>query len=187
MYKLVKASSDEIDKHKELFGGFNDFPPKWSEMSEKEFARSGFGKSRVEYIEYRQMMYPKHLVGKGGNIPAYLFFIGDGIGYAVVQDYWDSSVRFFKFDCIDILEDFFSNLPILNDTQWNMNKTSSIPQRGIRDYSRTIEFDRDLTSEELNLLKQFLARDGCPGWTGVRSIRLKTGVYKFNTTWDSSD
>jgi len=60
MDKLVRASASEIDQHKKLFGGFNDFPPGWSEISEKEFAKSGFGKSRVEYIEYRQMMYPKH-------------------------------------------------------------------------------------------------------------------------------
>ncbi len=187
MHKITQATANEIRRHKELFGNFNDFPPGWIEISEAEFARSGFGKSSIEFIEYRQMMYPKHMVKKGGNVTANLFFIGNGVGYSIVQDYWDKSVKFFKFDCIDVLGDIFASLPITNDTGWNMNKNSSIPHRGIRDYDRTIEFDRDLTEEEMDLVKQFLARDDCPGWTGVHSMRLKSGVYRFHTTWDSSD
>jgi hypothetical protein len=186
--KLVEVfGKKELERHEKLFGGFNDFPPGWKEITKEEFAKSGFGGSRLIYIERRQMMRPeKHLI-KGRCVSCELFHIRNGLGYAVVQLYWDEDVKFFKFDCIEKLEEIFNNLPIVNDTGWDMNERSSIPLRGIKDYDRVIEFEVDLTTEEMDLLKQYLARDNCPGWTGINTKRLSPGVYMFSTTYDSSD
>ncbi|MHA2280078.1 MAG: hypothetical protein ACXAC5_04275 [Promethearchaeota archaeon] len=188
MYKLIYASNEEKKKHEKLFGMYNDFPPGWEEITEGEFAQSGFGRASIRYVEYRQMMRPKHLLkGFKGNVSAHLFHIDNGVGYAIVQRYWDKDVKFFKFDCFNKLKELFDNLPIIEDSTWDMNKGTSIIRRGIKDYDRVIKFERDLTEEEMDLLKQYLARDNCPGWTGIHVMRLNSGVYKFSTTMDSSD
>lgn len=74
---------------------------------------------------------------------------------------------------------------ITSDTEW----TSSRGGRCITDYSREITFSRELSSEELNLVKKTLAETDCPGWTGVSGYLAdkEKMLYRFSTTWDSSD
>lgn len=79
---------------------------------------------------------------------------------------------------------------VLEDSGWEMNKESSIPSRGITDYERTIKFDHELSPAELKDIRNWLAKNECPGWTGVfggKLIELPGHVYEFSTTWDSSD
>lgn len=188
MQKLIEVlDKEELKRHEELLGGFNEFPPGWKEITKEEFAQSGFCGARVVYVEYRQMMRPKEHLINGNHVSCKLFHIRNGFGYAIVQRYWEKDVLFFEFDCFDKLKELFGALPITDDSTWNMNKASSIPRRGIRDYDRIIKFKRDLTEVEMDLLKQYLARDNCPGWTGIHVMRLNSGVYKFSTTYDSSD
>lgn len=80
---------------------------------------------------------------------------------------------------------------VLKDTTWNHDGGTSIPNRGINDFRRSIRFERELTDPEMQLLTEWLQRDHCPGWTGIdvrRYTDSEPGVeYGFSTTWDSSD
>lgn len=82
---------------------------------------------------------------------------------------------------------------IIADTEWCHNKLTSIPRRGINDYERTISFERELSDDELKEICKELQDDkDCPGWTGVRGRRIDMPkddlfIYRFYTTWDSSD
>ena len=77
-----------------------------------------------------------------------------------------------------------------NDTGW-IGRSGG---RCITDFSRNITFLYELTSDELEALRQELANDPkCPGWTGVicqesKGYSVGAGwMYVFHTTWDSSD
>lgn len=83
------------------------------------------------------------------------------------------------------LEVEIAKLPLVKDGGWG--RAGGLPHRGITDYARTMEFSRDLTQEELGLLREWLQRKDCPGWTGVRAAHYSEGQYGFTTTWDSSD
>ena len=181
--KLIGMTYDEQKRHEELFGMFNDYPPGWTEMTEEEFAQGGFGGASIRYAEYRQMMRSSN----AKSVSCHLFHIDNGLGYAIVQNYWKKNVKFFKFDCFDKLKELYNALPIIEDSTWDMNRGSSIVRRGIMDYDRVIKFERDLTNIEMELLKQYLARDNCPGWTGILDRKLGVGKYSFSTTIDSSD
>jgi len=78
-------------------------------------------------------------------------------------------------------------LPIVGDTGWSLNKRTSRPMRGIRDYDRSMVFGRDLSKDEMLDLREWLAKKDCPGWTGIMVRKHETGRYSFTTTWDSSD
>lgn len=78
------------------------------------------------------------------------------------------------------------------DSFWNLDEHSSRPQRGIRDYRRTFVVPREPSVGELELVREWLQHDQCPGWTGI-SLGCKpqgeTGEFLIHcsTTWDSSD
>lgn len=83
-----------------------------------------------------------------------------------------------------------SNISVVSDTGWTHDKLSSIPRRGINDYNRVIVFGRELSIEELPILRKWLAENNCPGWTGVwiQPLKVDSGFqYSCRTTWDSSD
>ena len=90
------------------------------------------------------------------------------------------------------LERAFKRLPIVKDTDW-VQQASSSPHRGIIDNARTITFGRELRPDELHEVQKYLANDAYSrgkGWTGVRSYRTADRpefIYRFTTTWDSSD
>lgn len=90
---------------------------------------------------------------------------------------------------IKSLEDFVSPVKILEDSGWSMNTRSSIPHRGIRDYDRTIKFERKPSQTELAVIIEWLKKYKCPGWTGVgcRVASEHLHLYHFSTTYDSSD
>jgi hypothetical protein len=90
------------------------------------------------------------------------------------------------------LERAFRCLPIVKDVDW-VQQPSSRPMRGIIDNARDITFSRELKLEELEIAKKYLAIDAYrrgKGWTGVSGYRTEDRpafVYRFTTTWDSSD
>ncbi len=89
-------------------------------------------------------------------------------------------------DCADVIDKYISGLPtIAQDTGWG--RVGGIASRGIHDYERTIQFERELTTEERKTASDWLALDKCPGWTGVILCFLGDRRYRCMTTWDSSD
>lgn len=78
----------------------------------------------------------------------------------------------------------------VSDSDWKFEEDISNPVRGIRWYTRTIEFSRSLDSDEIKEVKGILQKDPkCPGWTPISSYQLEgaMGKYRFSTCMDSSD
>jgi hypothetical protein len=188
IYKTTYVSdNNERIALEELFGMFNDFPPGWTELTTEEFAKSQLVNGAIAHVEFRQMMRPKELLeGKQHHMNGQLYHTGNGLGYSIITQFWDGTVRFFKFDCLPKINDEFTKLPMVSDYGWEI-QSSSIPRRGIMDYQRTIEFARALTEREVELVRMYLARDNCPGWTGIGYRYMSNNTYTFNTTHDSSD
>jgi hypothetical protein len=85
-----------------------------------------------------------------------------------------------------VLKNKIKEFPFIDYGKWELSSTSNV-RRGIRDYFRIITFERDLSNIEMKTLLEWLRKDKCPGWTGVRYNRKSKGIYLFSTTWDSSD
>jgi hypothetical protein len=78
---------------------------------------------------------------------------------------------------------------IIKDSGWR-NSNTSLSIRGFHDYVRDIEFEFELSNHDTELFCKSLAKDPkCPGWTGVTGKRSSANykIYRFYTTWDSSD
>lgn len=185
IYKTTYIGHDEERKAlEELLGHYNDFPPGWIELTAEQFAKSQLLGNAVVCLEHRQLMRPKELLPpRISYVNAHLYYTGNGIGYALAT--YDGTVKFFKFDALDRIKGIVGALPKVSDSGW-VTQSSSNPRRGIMDYQRTIEFARALTEREWELVKMFLARDNCPGWTGISSHAVGKS-YIFSTTYDSSD
>lgn len=190
--------------------GYNDPPVNFKEISEEEFAKSQFHNYTFTHVEFRQMILNEDLspgrLTRGKMVQAKLFWFSDDTGIAISADYWKGKIRYFSFGCNhDVEQKTFApgcTLPckkcrtnvhqawmelIVEDSGWSMNSFSSRPQRGIRDYDRTIKFNRELDDKEQKAVQKFLAKVNCPGWTGVGMRPSGDGTYRFSTTYDSSD
>jgi len=190
--------------------GYNDPPVNLKEITEADFAKSQFHSYTFTHVEFRQMLLKEDLspgkLSGGRMVQAKLFWFTDDTGVAISADSWKGKVRYFSFGCNhDVEQKTYSsgcNLPckkcatnvhqdwmdlIVEDSGWSMNEFSSRPSRGIRDYDRAIKFSRDLDDNEKKAVQKFLAKVNCPGWTGVWMKSDASGVYKFATTYDSSD
>jgi hypothetical protein len=84
-------------EHEKLYGGFNDFPPNWKEITEKEFAQGMFFSYTPTLTEHRQM--GRMEVGSEPMLTATLYFFHDGSGVALASDFWAGKVRYFSFTC----------------------------------------------------------------------------------------
>lgn len=83
-----------------------------------------------------------------------------------------------------VADHFGPTLMVTYDSDWDKGVSGG---RCITDFKRDIKFSRDLSKEELATVKKILQEDPkCPGWTGVNGYE-KEGIYRFSTTWDSSD
>lgn len=87
---------------KAVYGPHNEVPTGFREITEEEFSKSYFFHYTPEEHEFRQFVIPdpegKHRYGncvKGVHL--YRFF--DGTGIALVSEYWEGKVRYFKFGC----------------------------------------------------------------------------------------
>ena len=95
MYKLEWISPKCVAYHTDRFGGFNDYPPNWVEVTESELIRGGMMIYAEQYQEFRQMFR------RDGNsekmIAATLYFFPDGSGYAIETDYEARKFRYYMF------------------------------------------------------------------------------------------
>lgn len=95
MYELQYASKETASRLRELTGGFNEFPPQWREISEKEFVNRGFFHYMAQIIEYRQMLAKEK---KEKLLCATLFHMPvPGEGFALAHQ--AGELRFFAFGC----------------------------------------------------------------------------------------
>lgn len=101
MIQQVSSVKHDLD-HEKKWGGFNDFPPNWREIGEKEFAQSHFFTYTPKFVEYRQMLErdERGLMKIAGKcVSAFLYLYDDGVGYAIQSDYWGGKVHYYRFGC----------------------------------------------------------------------------------------
>jgi len=101
VYKLEHVSdASAVEEHERKYGKYNDLPPNLEELTEAEFARSGFFTWCLENYEHRQ---PCRLTDAqaqayglaGQNLK--LFYMNNTEGFAISNDYWDERIRYFRF------------------------------------------------------------------------------------------
>ena len=101
-------TTTEFDTTK--FGAYNDAPPNLKEISEKEWARSGFFAAyHFFHEEFRQFIIKSlpstsSVTGKiseGRDVyhSFKLYYMDEHHGYAITNDYWEGKVRAFQFGC----------------------------------------------------------------------------------------
>lgn len=96
--KLIQQPPlDSLIRHEETWGRFNDQPPGWRRIEQREFAACFAGKT-PRAIEYRQMI--QTLEGKEltRRIHAQLFFYGTD-GLAIECRHWKGELVFYRFGC----------------------------------------------------------------------------------------
>lgn len=89
--------------HQEKTGGYNEFPPHWREINGSVFAQSRHFTFAPVLVEFRQMMRPFGAFDTSKDTPAvstHLFWQANGTGYAIVNDYWGKTVKFYTFGSI---------------------------------------------------------------------------------------
>lgn len=97
--KLETVYSEESKKHENVYGGYNDFPPGWRSITPEEFSQHPFWTYGFVATEHRQM-WPDGRCRPGVKMTAArLFFMYDGTGVAMEQDYWGKTVRYYAFGC----------------------------------------------------------------------------------------
>jgi hypothetical protein len=186
----TSLDAEETQIYETIYGKFNECPPNFKEVSQEEFAEKFkyWDSWSAKFIEYRQMN--KHMNGEKlkKSVCGHLYFYS-GSGYCMIATGYNPTVmQFYLFDYRDSLKNWFESLDIVEkDSKWDMDKITSRPSRGIRDYDRMIIFKRKLTTSEWKYMMQYYNEIECPGWTGVIPKKLNDLTYKFSTTYDSSD
>lgn len=96
LYNQIPEHESAIMRaHEAQYGGYNDFPPNWEEITPEEFACSNFFVYGFVGCEYRQMI--RHRDGtRNTMVSAHLFFHPQGC-YAISRSSW--TVRYFRFGC----------------------------------------------------------------------------------------
>lgn len=105
LYKLVAASKDEQELHKDKWGGFNDAPFGFidvtnDEEASKSVSRRVFdGQSLIKSTEYRQIL-DHDSSGSCLSVKLFFFYDNSGVGLGSV---WKPNVGFvqtyYKFGC----------------------------------------------------------------------------------------
>lgn len=95
-YELTPAERLE---HERKNGGYNEFPPEWREIDAAEFAKSRHFCFSPVLVEFRQMMRPFGQLNhpRQPAESAHLFWQQNGTGYAIVNDYWAGTIKFYTF------------------------------------------------------------------------------------------
>jgi hypothetical protein len=107
---MIKQSHDltlaEHEAHEKHWGNYNAFPPGWREIKAAEFAKSDFFGWTPVLTQYRQMIpNTPELINlmrykdqaPGVVVSASLSFMPSGLGYAIVNDFWGGTIRYFQF------------------------------------------------------------------------------------------
>lgn len=97
MKNLHDLSADELNLHRLAYGGWNDFPPAWRELTEEQFAKSMFFTYTPVMHEFRQML--DRSKPQQPAMSATLYHMHDGTGFSIVNDFWAGKVRFYTFGC----------------------------------------------------------------------------------------
>lgn len=95
-------TKEQYDLHIKEWGGYNQPPPGFTEITAEEFAQSGFFIWCLSNVEFRQidpnqipsasLLNPiKHFLS------VKMFYMNHGDHYAISNDYWDKKIRYFKF------------------------------------------------------------------------------------------
>jgi hypothetical protein len=79
----------ESTPHPKYRYGCDAHPHGWTEITQEEFAQSDF----FRYSPYATG-WSRTLLGD-----ARMFFLPRDVGYALIGDYWEKTVRIFKFGC----------------------------------------------------------------------------------------
>jgi len=111
--EIHDLSKEEGKAHVIKYGRFNDFPPNWHEIDAKAYSRADYFTYGAWLSEYRQMLPPTR---DKVMVAARLEFLRDGTGYAVVNDWHEQTIKYFKFGC---------------DHQWG-DPTEELKKRGIK-------------------------------------------------------
>ena len=74
---------------------------------------------------------------------------------------------------------------VTSDTGWKYSSWAN-PRRGLHDYERRIEFERDLTTGEVDFLQVFIRNFDNPGYCNW-SFKASGNVVILTSTLDSSD
>lgn len=95
-------SKEEMEQHQKDWGGYNNPPPGFQEITAEEFAQSGFFTWCKEKVEHRQITSnnlkdDQLLFPVKGFLGITLFWMNHGDHYGIASDYWDKRVRYFKF------------------------------------------------------------------------------------------
>lgn len=106
-HNIVSAdlTKEQDAEHQKKWGGFNDAPPNFTEITSEEFAQSGFFTWCKTSMEFRQIdptrIDPTKLLSPVKSfLSISLFFMNHGDNYGITNDYWAKKVRYFKFaDC----------------------------------------------------------------------------------------
>ncbi len=95
MEKLEWVNPKTVPDFVEKFGGFNDYPPNWRQVSEQELFQSGRMIFPPEYQDFRQM----YRNGKEitAMVEATLYFFPDGTGYAIEKDHFNRCFKYYTF------------------------------------------------------------------------------------------
>ena len=89
-----------VKEHQAKFGGYNDLPPNWREITEAAFVTGHFFSHDPEKVEFRQLMGTDIKSEKGSPlVNARLYFFHDGTGVALMDDHWAGKPRYFAFGC----------------------------------------------------------------------------------------
>ena len=91
-YDLTK---DECIEHEKKYGRFNDIPPNFKAISEKEFAQSKFFVYDFILTEHRQIKYK--IKDKEQFQDLHMYYFHDGTGIGIIRDYWDGKIYYFQF------------------------------------------------------------------------------------------
>lgn len=185
-------SSVLVDSHtvknkffERFFGNFNSLPPNIKEVSIGELATFGLFYNLIEHIEYRQIYCcGQDILGIDKYGAMNLYYVSMFKGYATLMSEREKTIRFFTFDCIDLLKAAYEELPI-EEGEWVENKLTSIPRRGIRDFNKNIKLVRPLSEEEYMILQQYVKLNN-PGNTGVYILKCYPN-YNLRTCYDCND
>lgn len=90
-YDLTK---EERQAHQEAYGRYNDMPRNFRQIDEAEIAQSSFFFEIPVLSEYRQM----YTEDRSEMIAARLYFMSNGSGYGVGNDYCGEKVLWYRFD-----------------------------------------------------------------------------------------
>ena len=99
------TTKEARDAHEKKWGGYNDAPPGFKEITAEQFAQSGFFTWCKEGMEHRQIITTpeqhKALLSPITHcFSITMFYMNHGENFAIGHDYWGKKVRYFTFaDC----------------------------------------------------------------------------------------